>query len=119
MNESPRPIAVNILDKEYLVACGENERESLFQAVEFLNKHLKELRDSGKVIGSERIAVMAALNIAHEYQDYKRQKDGYTLNIGTGLKRIQSKIASAINKGKQLELADSPQDNAEAGAIHM
>ena len=119
MNETPRPIAVNILDKEYLVACADTERESLFQAVEFLNKHLKELRDSGKVIGSERIAVMAALNIAHEYQDYKRQKEGYTLNIGAGLKRIQSKIASAIVKGKQLELADSVQDNTEAGAIQM
>ena len=119
MNESPRPIAVNILDKEYLLACGDNERESLFQAVEFLNKHLKELRDSGKVIGSERIAVMAALNIAHEDQDYKRLKDGYTLNIGAGLKRIQSKIAGAISKGKQLELAEPPQDNAEAGAIHL
>ncbi|MGQ0658531.1 MAG: cell division protein ZapA [Chromatiales bacterium] len=106
MNEAPKPISVAILDKEYLVACGENERESLFQAVEFLNKRMKQLRDSGKIIGAERIAVMAALNIAHEYQDYRNQKEGYTLNIGASLKRIQSKIAGALSRGEQLELTD-------------
>lgn len=107
MNEAPKPISVTILDKEYLVACAENERESLFQAVEFLNKRMKLLRDSGKIIGAERIAVMAALNIAHEYQDYRNQKEGYTLNIGASLKRIQSKIAYALSREEQLELTDA------------
>jgi len=106
MSDAPTPISVTILDKEYLVACGENERESLFQAVEFLNKRMKQLRDSGKIIGAERIAVMAALNIAHEYQDYKNEKEGYTLNIGASLKRIQSKIVSALSREEQLELTD-------------
>jgi cell division protein ZapA len=106
MSEAPKPIAVTILDKEYLVACAENERESLFQAVEFLSKRMKQLRDSGKIIGAERIAVMAALNIAHEYQEYRNQKEGYTLNIGASLKRIQSKIANALSREEQLELTD-------------
>lgn len=106
MSDAPKPISVTILDKEYLVACAENERESLYHAVEFLSKRMKELRDSGKVIGTERIAVMAALNIAHEFQEYKRQKEGYTLNIGAGLKRMQNKIASALSRGQQLELTD-------------
>jgi cell division protein ZapA len=105
-NDAPKPIAVTLLDKEYLVACAENERESLYHAVEFLNKRMKELRDSGKVIGTERIAVITALNVAHEYQEYKRQKEGYTSSVGTGLKRIQSKIASALTRGQQLELTD-------------
>ena len=106
MSEAPKPIAVTILDKEYLVACAENERESLFQAVEFLSKRMKQLSDSGKIIGAERIAVMAALNIAHEYQEYRNQKEGYTLNIGASLKRIQSKIANALSREEQLELTD-------------
>ncbi len=106
MSDAPKPVPVNILDKEYLVACAENERESLFQAAEFLNKRMKQLRDSGKIIGAERIAVMAALNIAHEYQDYRNQKEGYTLNIGASLKRIQSKIAGALSREEQLELTD-------------
>lgn len=107
MNQAPKPISVAVLDKEYLVACGEHERESLFQAVEFLNKRIQQLRDSGKIIGAERIAVMAALNIAHEYQDYRNQKEGYTLNIGASLKRIQSKIAGALSRGEQMEFTDA------------
>ena len=107
MSDAPKPVPLNILDKEYLVACSESERESLFQAAEFLNKRMKQLRDSGKIIGVERIAVMAALNIAHEYQDYRNQKEGYTLNIGASLRRIQGKIASALSRGEeQLELTD-------------
>ena len=119
MNEAPRPISVNILDKDYLVACGETERESLFHAVEFLNRRMKELRDSGKIIGAERIAVMAALNIAHEYQEYKRQKEGYTLNIGASLKRIQSKIAGALTSRHQLELSETGGEHAGADAKAM
>ena len=103
---SPKPVPLSILDKEYIVACSESERESLFQAAEFLNKRMRQLRDSGKIIGAERIAVMAALNIAHEYQDYRNQKEGYTLNIGASLRRIQGKIANALSREEQLELTD-------------
>ena len=54
-----RPITVTIFDKDYVVGCKENEREALFASVQFLNKKMIEQRDNGKVIGSERIAVMA------------------------------------------------------------
>src|SRR5690606_1565011 len=66
MSDEVKPITVTILDKDYLVGCKEDEREALFASVQFLNKKMIEQRDSGKVIGSERIAVMVALNIAHE-----------------------------------------------------
>ena len=62
-----KPITVTIFDKDYVVGCKENEREALFASVQFLNKKMVEQRDNGKVIGAERIAVMSALNIAHEY----------------------------------------------------
>ena len=53
------PMRVNILDKEYLVACPDNERDALFASAEFLSQKMKEIRDSGKIVGADRIAVMA------------------------------------------------------------
>lgn len=66
MTSQPHTVAVHILDKEYRIACPAEERANLESAAQFLNGKMREIRSSGKVIGSERIAVMAALNIAHE-----------------------------------------------------
>ena len=57
---------VSIMGREFRVACPDDEREELLQAVNYLDRKMREIRDSGKVIGVERIAIMAALNIAHE-----------------------------------------------------
>jgi cell division protein ZapA len=57
---------VHVLGREYKVACRERERADLLQAVSFLDQRMREIRDTGKVAGVERIAVMAALNIANE-----------------------------------------------------
>jgi cell division protein ZapA len=59
-------ITVNLLGREFRVGCPEGEEKQLTAAVEHLNRKLKEVRDTGKVVGNERIAIMAALNIAHE-----------------------------------------------------
>lgn len=59
-------ISVRILEKEYFVACPYEERSDLLDSAEFLNTKMREIRDSGKVVGLDRIAVMAALNLANE-----------------------------------------------------
>ena len=66
MDDRSLTLDVSILGREYRVACRESERAELLQAVQFLDRRMREIRDAGKVVGSERIAVMAALNIAHE-----------------------------------------------------
>ncbi len=66
MNEDLQRVTVRLLDKEYQVACPEDEREALLESAELLNRKMKEIRDSGKVVGMDRIAVMAALNLCHE-----------------------------------------------------
>lgn len=69
----PTPPAANlsldvaIMGREFRVACPEDERESLMQAVAYLDRKMREIRDTGKVIGLERVAIMAALNITHDY----------------------------------------------------
>ncbi|MCX7627123.1 MAG: cell division protein ZapA [Methylophilaceae bacterium] len=59
-------IDVSIMGREFRVACPEDEQEELLEAVSYLDRKMREIRDSGKVIGVERIAIMAALNITHE-----------------------------------------------------
>lgn len=100
MNASVKPITVMIMDKEYVVGCAEDEREALFASVEFLNSKLREQRDSGKVIGSERVAVMAALNIAHEYLVYRRRHESASSDLGEGIERIQRKVKMALSRGQ-------------------
>jgi cell division protein ZapA len=99
-----KPVTVRILDKEYLISCEEDEREQLHTAVTFLNMKMKDVKDSGKVIGSERIAVMTALNIAHELLAYKRQNADYTKTIDKTIQRLRSKLDEALTSGKQLEI---------------
>lgn len=100
MNSPVKPVTLTIMDKDYIVGCAEEDREALFASVEFLNGKLREQRESGKVIGSERVAVMAALNIAHEYLDYRRNHVTTTSDLGDGLDRISQKIDAAIARSQ-------------------
>jgi cell division protein ZapA len=98
-----KPMRIHILDKEYLVACPENEREALFASAELLTTKMKEIRDSGKIVGADRIAVMAALNMAHELLEHKNSKDDYQHSISKRIRALQEKIDIALNQGNQLE----------------
>ena len=69
---------VDIMGREFRVVCAVEEREELLQAVAYLNKRMREIRDSGKVAGSERIAIMAALNITHELLT-ARTREGFDM----------------------------------------
>jgi cell division protein ZapA len=65
---------VSLLGRDYKFACRESERADLIEAVAFLDRRMRDIRETGKVAGAERIAVMAALNIAHEMQRAKRDQ---------------------------------------------
>ena len=95
---------VHILDKEYLIACPDDEREALFASAEFLTEKMKEIRDSGKIVGADRIAVMAALNMAHELLENKTFKNEFQHTISKRIRALQDKIDVALNNGNQLEL---------------
>jgi len=66
MSADPKALQINVMGREFRVACPEGEQKELLEAVDYLNKKMDEIRDGGKVVGVERIAIMAALNIAHE-----------------------------------------------------
>jgi cell division protein ZapA len=75
MSGATEPVRLYILGKEYRVVCPSGEEESLLTAARYLNKKMKEIKNSGKVIGVERVAVMAALNITHELLQERKQKE--------------------------------------------
>ena len=65
--KEPKGVTITVMGREFRVAAPEGEERQLLASVDFLNKKMREIRDTGKVVGNERIAIMAALNIAHEY----------------------------------------------------
>ena len=93
-----KPVPVSILDKEYLISCPEDEREQLYAVVEFVNEKLLEVKSGGNVIGTERIVIMAALNIANELIAYKRRNKDYTESVGSVVERLQTKIDGILTK---------------------
>ena len=81
-DKEPAHVTVRILEKEYFVSCPQDERADLLDSAEYLNKKMREIRDTGKVVGADRIAVMAALNMANELLRLQEQ-------VSEGLKRFE------------------------------
>ncbi len=96
-------VSVRILDKEYQIACPVEERTALLDAAEFLNARMKEIRDSGKVVGLDRIAVIAALNIANELLAERNEEKVPGEEVSLRIREIRERVEAAVGKGKQLE----------------
>ena len=104
MSETQLPVTVHILDKEYRVSCTPDEEDSLIESARYLDEKMREVRKSGRVIGTERIAVMVALNITHELLEIRHSHSNDTQAITRRIQSLQEKIESALNSNKQLEL---------------
>ena len=104
MSENQARVSVRILEKEYQIACPVEERSSLLDSAEFLNSKMREIRDSGKVIGLDRIAVIAALNLANELLRLRNRDTNLESDVGGRLRILRERVESALEKGQQLEL---------------
>jgi len=96
VKETRDGVTVTILGKEFIVACPENERAALVAAAGYLDKKMREIQTSGKVMGTERTAIMAALNIAHELLEL-RERGGMAVDTVQKIKFLQSKIDAALH----------------------
>ncbi|MBS0365104.1 MAG: cell division protein ZapA [Proteobacteria bacterium] len=97
-------VSVRIMEKEYVVSCPYEERAALLDAAEFLNVRMREIRESGKVVGMDRIAVMAALNLAHEYLKTRDRETRVDSGVGHRVRALRERVEGALEKGQQLEL---------------
>lgn len=94
---NPKTVSLDvaIMGREFRVSCPENERKSLLDAASYLDKKMREIRDTGKVIGVERIAIMAALNITHDYLNV-RPDDADAEAIRARIDRIGNLLDQAL-----------------------
>jgi len=86
-------LTVSLLGREFRVACPDGEEKQLLASADYLNRKLKEVRDTGKVVGNERIAIMAALNIAHEFMS---NRSGAGAFDGTAIRRRITAMQEAL-----------------------
>ena len=97
-------VSVRILEKEYFIACPYDERSDLLDSAEYLNGKMREIRDSGKVVGLDRIAVIAALNLANELLRIRGQGQKVDGEFGGRVRALRERVESALAEGQQLEL---------------
>lgn len=98
---------IEILGKPYPIRCPESEIESLKQAARYLDQKMAEVRESGKAINLERIAIITALNITYQLLQRDQQKEGILDKINHQIKQLQDKVEHAIHQSIQTELVYS------------
>jgi cell division protein ZapA len=104
MTDRMTRVSVRILEKEYQVACTVEERTELLDSAEYLNGKMREIRDSGNVVGLDRIAVMAALNLAHELLKLRNRGDLVDSDVSQKVRQLRERVETALTRGQQLEL---------------
>lgn len=97
-------VSVRILEKEYQFACAVEERAALLDSAEYLNSEMKKIRDSGKVIGLDRIAVMAALNMANELLKGRSRDTTLESDVVHRVRLLRERVEATLERGQQLEL---------------
>ena len=101
---SAEAVKVMILDKEYLVACPPEQELALQASARHLSDKMSEIRKTGKVVGVDRIAVMAGLNIAHEAIESGVGPGAELYDAGSRLKKLNKKIDKVLAQYRQAEL---------------
>ena len=104
MNEMYAHVSIRILEKEYQVACPADEKADLLASAELLNQKMREIRDSGKVVGLDRVAVMAALNLANELLQRTDEDRELKDIVGLRVKAMRGRLSTALGTRQQLNL---------------
>tara|TARA_R110000782_G_scaffold46424_9_gene102561 strand:+ start:394 stop:708 length:315 start_codon:yes stop_codon:yes gene_type:complete len=104
MTEQHAQVSVRILDKEYQVACPASERTNLLDSAEILNAKMREIRDTGRIVGLDRIAVMAALNMANDLIHANARDQELEGGISNRLKIISDRVDHVLSGTQQLDL---------------
>ena len=97
-------VTVTILDKEYQIACPGDEVDALTRSARFLGDRMAEIRNSGKVVGLDRIAVMAALNITHEFLTGEHAHTEAQGEVAKRIDQLNDRVGKALAQHKQLDL---------------
>ena len=102
MNEKSKALDVNIMGRNYRVTCADDEREALLAAVAYVDRKMTEIKAASKVAATERIAVMAALNIANELLSIKLGSGFDIAELKRRMNSVQSKLDQALSQQDSL-----------------
>lgn len=99
-----QPISVSILDKDYKIACPAGEQPALLASAKYLDSRMREVRDSGNIMGSERVAVITALNITNDFLSSSQIDRGISQELSPRLKNLELKISQVLDNTRRLEI---------------
>ncbi len=97
------PVTVKIMEKEFQIACPPEEQQALESAAEMLNNQMRQVKESGKVFGTDRIAIMAALNLTHELLQHKNESRHFGKTVSERISAMQGKVEAALQDAQQME----------------
>lgn len=90
------PVALRLIDREFLIACAPEEREGLLEAASYLDRKMRELRANAKAPGFDRLAVLAAISVTHEFLALRKQHSGADQSLTDGLAALRRKLEAAL-----------------------
>jgi cell division protein ZapA len=93
---SSEPVALRLIDREFLIACSPEERDGLLEAAGFLDRKMRELRANAKAPSFERLAVLTAISVAHEFLTLRKQHDGQEQRVSDSLAALRSKLDAVL-----------------------
>ena len=103
MSEEIVPVTIEILEKEYTIACPTSEREGLIDSAKLLSERLRQVRDGGKVLSTERMVIITVLNLIHEFNEREREttrqqqaQNEIQRAVEADIRRLREKLGNAI-----------------------
>ncbi len=98
MSTSPNePVALRLIDREFLIACAPEERDGLLEAAHYLDRKMRELRGNAKTAGFDRLTVLAAISITHEFLSSRKQHSGLDQGLTEELAAIRRKLEAVLD----------------------
>jgi len=100
MAETPptgEPVALRLVDREFLIACAPEEREGLLEAAGYLDRKMRELRANARAPGFDRLSVLAAISITHDYLALRKQYAGADHDVTGALDALRRKVEAALD----------------------
>jgi cell division protein ZapA len=104
MSNATIPVTVKIMGKEYRIACPEDEKGALLASADRLNRRMREMRDSGRVIGADRVAVMAGLNLTHELLTQGTANKTFSEEVERKVRALGDRVENALEADREMEL---------------
>ena len=92
-----QPVALRLVDREFLIACAPEEREGLLESAAFLDRKMRELRANAKAPGFDRLAVLAAISVTHEFLALRKQHTGTDQGVTDDIARLRHKLEAALD----------------------